>query len=183
MAASLIGPPRNVIQIGIISEETTLAPLLSSVLGSEFLVIGIDDPERTEILGSDIQFDAFILDYASSTTCNRACARLFQGGAMPATAPVLILADDEDRRKALDLVERGAHGYVRKPPAVRELRAMLRSAYERRLLKGELAAVRRQLENTMGLDQITGSSAQMQFVYKLVRKVASLDASVLITGE
>jgi len=38
-------------------------------------------------------------------------------------------------------------------------------------------------ENTNGLDQLTGSSAQMQLVYKLIRKVANLEASVLVTGE
>ena len=71
---------------------------------------------------------------------------------------MILLADDENRREALDLVEHGAYGYVRKPPVVRELRAMLRSAYEGRSLKGELRAVRRQLENAVGLDQLTESA-------------------------
>ena len=39
------------------------------------------------------------------------------------------------------------------------------------------------IENVAGLDQLTGSSASMQRVYTLVRKVADLDASVLVRGE
>ncbi len=92
------------------------------------------------------------------------------------------MANDENRLQARELVERGAHGYVRKPPVVRDVKAMLRSASEQHLLKGELESARRQLGNT-GLDQLKGSSAQMQLIYKLIRKVANLEASVLVTGE
>ena len=31
------------------------------------------------------------------------------------------MANDESRSEALDLVERGAHGYIRKPPVVRRI--------------------------------------------------------------
>jgi DNA-binding NtrC family response regulator len=94
------------------------------------------------------------------------------------------MGNDDTRMRALELVEKhGAFGYVRKPPVVREVKAILRSANERGLFKRELETARRQLENTIGLDQLTGSSAQMQQVYKLIRKVANLDASVLVTGE
>jgi DNA-binding NtrC family response regulator len=97
--------------------------------------------------------------------------------------PVIAMADDDNRLRALELVERGAHSFVRKPPTVRELKAILRKAYDDRLLKGELEGARQQLRNTIGLDQLTGSSAQMQVVYELVRRVAPLDASVLVTGD
>ena len=41
---------------------------------------------------------------------------------------------------AIDLVQRGAHGYCRKPPVVRELKAQILRAYE-------LGAMKRKLEN------------------------------------
>jgi DNA-binding NtrC family response regulator len=134
-------------------------------------------------MASDNLLDAVILDADFQSPCRGDKAVVAYHEIASCGVPVIILADDENRRKALDLVHQGAYGYVRKPPVIRELRAMLRAAYEGRSLKGELVAARRQLENSVGLDQLRGSSAAIQLVYKLIRKVANLDASVLITGE
>src|ERR1051325_5627660 len=166
------------IRVGFISPDLKLNSMLRSVLGSEISILTAPDAGRALQLASNDAVDVLILDIDEGGPETTRFGDFANCG-----VPVIILAEDETRREALDLVERGAYGYVRKPPVVRELRAMLRSAYERRSLKGELVAVRRQLEATMGLDQLTGSSAPMQLVYKLVRKVANLEASVLITGE
>src|SRR4051794_30429655 len=157
--------------------------MLVTVLGPEYAALDASDIDQVRELASNNLVDAVVFDLDD---LNRWESGERQAGRFSELvgcgAPVIILADDERRRHALELVERGAYGYVRKPPVVRELRAMLRGACERRSLKGELMSARRQLENN-GLDQLTGSSAAMQLVYKLVRKVANLDASVLITGE
>jgi DNA-binding NtrC family response regulator len=104
-------------------------------------------------------------------------------GLLAQGVPVIILAGDEHRQKALDLVDAGAQGFVRTPPAVRELKAALRKACEGRALTTQLLNARQELETARGLDQLVGSGAQMQVVYKLVRKVANLENSVLLTGE
>jgi DNA-binding NtrC family response regulator len=163
------------IRVAFLSKDLKLRLMLTSVLGSEVVVKAAMDPGRPSQTLADNVLDAVILDIDSGECSFDEIA--------DCGVPIIILADDESRREALDLVERGAYGYVRKPPVVRELRAMLRSAYERHSLKGKLVAARRQLENTVGLDQLKGSSAPMQLVYKLIRKVVNLDASVLITGE
>ncbi len=169
------------VRVGFISHDQTLKSILISVLGTEVVLLHTADPRRARELASENKIDALIFDidlHSARQDGETAFQTLVRCG-----APIIVLADDEKRREALDLVENGAYGYVRKPPVVRELRAMLRGAVEGRLLKGELINVRRQLENCTGLDQLTGSSAPMQLVYKLVRKVANLDATVLITGE
>jgi len=171
------------IRVAFVSHDLKLRSMLISVLGSEVVVLAPTDPERACQLVSRNMVDALIYDMELQPSRRDTSDEGTFAEILACGAPVIILADDDNRRRALDRVEQGAYGYVRKPPVVRELRAMLRSAYEGRSLKGELTAVRRQLENAVGLDQLTGSSAPMQLVYKLVRKVANLDASVLITGE
>jgi DNA-binding NtrC family response regulator len=171
------------IQVAFISQDLKLKSMLTSVLGQE-VALAASDIDRACELASDSPVDAVIFDLDDLPRSYRGEPQADRfGEILGCGIPVIILADDERRRDALELVERGAYGYIRKPPVIRELRAMLRGAYERRSLKGELIAARRQLENSVGLDQLTGSSAPMQLVYKLVRKVASLDAPVLITGE
>ncbi len=169
------------IRVGFISQDLRLYSILISVLSPEVLLLKTSEPDRARQLASDNKIDALIvdIDFHSARQDGEEAFQIVESSG----APVIVLAGDDKRREALELVERGAYGYVRKPPIIRELKAMLRGAFEGKSLKGELLTVRRQLESIAGLDQLTGSSAPMQLVYKLVRKVASLDATVLITGE
>jgi DNA-binding NtrC family response regulator len=171
------------IRVGVLSRDVMLAPALSSVLSPEFLVFEEPYPEHFNGERSSARFDVLILDFDSSCCPSDEWLSFFDSIKSHYATPVIVMANDESRVQALDLVERGAHGYVRKPPVVRELKVLIRSACETRLLKGELETARRQLENLAGLDQLTGSSAPMQVVYRLISKVANLEASVLINGE
>jgi DNA-binding NtrC family response regulator len=95
-----------------------------------------------------------------------------------------VMVDDALRTTAVELVRLGAHGYCRKPPSVRDLKAMLHRAHENVSLKRQLQSMQQQLaETSKGCDQMIGCSSPMQQVYDLVRRVASLNASVLIVGE
>jgi transcriptional regulator with PAS, ATPase and Fis domain len=60
---------------------------------------------------------------------------------------------------------------------------MLIRAYEDSSLKQKLQTVEHQLEEAGSCDRLIGCSMPMQLVYSLVRRVADLNASVLITGE
>jgi DNA-binding NtrC family response regulator len=96
--------------------------------------------------------------------------------------PVVVMTDDDGRATAMDLVQRGVYNYIRKPPALPELRIVVRRAHEYAVLKQELDRIRQRLPPS-GCDQLIGSSARSQVVYNLIRRVADLEASVLITGE
>lgn len=171
------------IRVAFVSHDLSLRSMLMSVLGSEVTILPSSDPERACRLAAEDQIDAVLFDVELQVPRQNSSDASPFSEILASGVPVVVLADDDHRRAALDLVEHGAFSYVRKPPVVRELRAALRAAFESRSLKSELVTVRRKLENIGGLDQLAGSSAPMQFVYKLIRKVANLDASVLITGE
>src|SRR3954469_20914456 len=139
LGSSMEKTPRSgsrVMRIGVASEDATLTVVLSSVLGSDFTVSAAPPLARIAEPGIDSRYDALIVDFDSSTYSSRA---FFGAGVSQIGVPVVIMASDESRTYALDLVERGAYGYIRKPPVVRELRTMLLSACESRFLKGELA--------------------------------------------
>jgi DNA-binding NtrC family response regulator len=170
------------IVIGLLSQDQKLTSVLSSALGTEFeVVIASCGSQALELVACG-GCDVVIIDLSSSCEPmdlqSTLCAEISGHG-----VPVVVMAEDEHRREALDLVERGAHSYARKPPAVRELKTLLRKAHDGKLLKVKLETAQRQLQNTTGLDKLIGSSAQMQVVYDLIRRVAPLTASVLVTGE
>lgn len=184
-------------RINLISDDPTLASALCSVLSPDFaLTSAIREGRRWRIPSAD-ETDVVLLDLDSLSSASNtgSVSRCFATGARDADTdtllanlkakglPVVVIAGDDSRSQAQDLVEHGAHGHVRNPPVIRDLKAMLTAAAENRRVKHELERTRQRLESLTGLDQLTGSSAPMQLVYKLVRKVANLETSVLITGE
>jgi DNA-binding NtrC family response regulator len=95
----------------------------------------------------------------------------------------IIMADDGLRATADELVHQGAFGYCRRPPSIRDLRIMLRRAFESSTLK-RLHENQGQNIKTMGnRDQMVGSSPAMRQTHHLIDCVSNIDASVLITGE
>jgi DNA-binding NtrC family response regulator len=171
----------KMVRIGLYSEDRKLLSVLSSALGQEFLVQLEPSEDGVNQKLSDGSLDAVILDLDSNQHLLKeriaSCRRI-----VAAQVSSVVMADDSMRGIAEDLVRLGAYSYCRKPPSVRELRAIMRRVHERSLLQGGPAAPK-QPDAVTSCDQMIGSSAQMLEVYDLVRRVASLNASVLVTGE
>ena len=97
--------------------------------------------------------------------------------------PTILMADDNLRSTAFELVRSGAFGYCRRPPSIRDLKTMLTRACETFALKQRLYRVQQPAEVPGTCDRLIGSTAGMQRVYQLVRSVTNLNAAVLVTGE
>jgi DNA-binding NtrC family response regulator len=170
------------IRIGLYSEDPKLQQILSSVLGKEFQVLLETTEEGMNRMLADAGFDVAILDLDSnhdSLQQRIACCRRIAGSRGVSS---VVMADDALRATAAELVRLGAHSYCRKPPSIRDLKALLHRAYEGFLVQRAPYGAHPAEENS-SCDQLIGSSPQMQQVYDLVRRVANLNASVLVTGE
>jgi len=169
------------VRIGLYSEDRKLLSVLSSALGHEFLVQLEASEEGVNQKLSDGSLDAVILDLDSNDKHLKeriaSCRRI-----VAAQVSSVVMADDIMRGVAEDLVRLGAYSYCRKPPSVRELRAIMRRVHERSMLRVQSGAAK-EPEEVTSCDQMIGASPQMLEVYDLVRKVSSLNASVLVTGE
>ncbi len=95
---------------------------------------------------------------------------------------VIVITGREDRAHALRAVERGAYDYFVKPIDVDELKVVLRRALRLQALETENRELR-QHTGTGGLEGMIGTSAAMQEVFAAIRKVATVDAPVLLMGE
>ena len=171
------------IRICLFSEDRTLQPILSSALGREFQVhIEPDETKVNSTLAAGV-CDVVLLDLDSDQ--DRLEERLKSCRRFVAShVPAIVMVDDQLRSAAIDLVKLGAHGYCRKPPSIRDLKTLLRSAHENTLLKRKLDNVQQRFEEvSYSCDRMIGHSSPMQQVYDLVQRVASVNASVLVTGE
>jgi DNA-binding NtrC family response regulator len=170
------------IRIGLYSDDPKLEQILSSVLGKEFRVILEATEEGINRMLAESGCDVVILDLDSnhdSLQHRIACCRRIAGSRVSS----VVMADDALRATAAELVRLGAHSYCRKPPSIRDLKALLHRAYEGLLAHRKAYGARPQSEGSSSCDQMIGSSAPMQQVYDLVNRVANLNASVLVTGE
>jgi DNA-binding NtrC family response regulator len=170
------------IRIGLYSDDPKLQPILSSVLGREFQVHLETTEEGINGLVAEAGCDVVILDLDSSHDLLQhriACCRRIVGSRVSS----VVMADDTLRATAAELVRLGAHSYCRKPPSIRDLKALLHRAHEGFLVRRKAYGAHQQVEEATSCDQMIGSSPQMKQVYDLVHRVANLNASVLVTGE
>jgi DNA-binding NtrC family response regulator len=170
------------LRIGLYSEDQKLQQILSSVLGKDFQVSLESSESGINRLVAAGGCDVMILDLDSNHDSLQeriTCCRRIVGSRISS----IIMADDALRATAAELVRLGAHSYCRKPPSIRDLKALLHRAHESSSVRRGSSAIRSQLMEVNSCDQMIGSSLQMQNIYDLVHRVANLNASVLVTGE
>ncbi|MFP5238182.1 MAG: sigma-54 interaction domain-containing protein [Acidobacteriota bacterium] len=155
---------------------------MSSALGKEFEFFFESSEPGVRRLISEEECQVVIVDLNSNHDAPKErieCARRL----IAAKVTVLVLADDGLRSAATELVRHGAYGYCRRPPSLRDLRIMLRRAYESVLTKQQVQIPEAGAQQLRARDCMVGSSDALQRVHYLVDCVANIDASVLVTGE
>jgi len=102
--------------------------------------------------------------------------------AVDPAAKVIVVTGREERAHALHAVDQGGYDFFVKPIDVDELKVVLRRALRLHALEAENRELR-QRAPAAGFQGMLGTSPRMQEVFAAVRKVATVDAPVLLTGE
>jgi two-component system NtrC family response regulator len=98
-----------------------------------------------------------------------------------AGAKVVVITGREDRAHALRAIDQGAYDFFVKPIDVEELKVVLRRALRLHALERENRELRQQASTAF--EGMIGTSPRMQEVFGAIRKVATVDAPVLVLGE
>jgi two-component system, NtrC family, response regulator AtoC len=84
---------------------------------------------------------------------------------------------------AVQAMRLGAYDYLTKPFNNEQLLLVVTRALELRRLNCEVESLRTELESVYGFNEIIGVSSAMREVFRVMAKVAPVNATVLLTGE
>jgi DNA-binding NtrC family response regulator len=84
---------------------------------------------------------------------------------------------------AIEAMRKGAYNYIPKPYKMDQVRLVVKRALEKKKLKDELRALKRDYKARVGSPLIIGKSRKMQEINEMLAQFAPTDCSVLIFGE
>jgi len=97
-------------------------------------------------------------------------------------AKVIVITGNSDRTKAIAAIESGAYDFIEKPVQLDVLKIVLqRASYLSNLEQENRALLQQAGQNDF--EGLMGNSAEMQEVFRMIRRVGPSDVPVLITGE
>jgi NtrC-family two-component system response regulator AlgB len=97
--------------------------------------------------------------------------------------PVIIMTAFGSIPAAVEAMRLGAYDYLPKPFSAQQIRQTAARALEIQSLKQENRALKSRLERLTGMERFLAPSSQTSALLEVAAKVASTDATVLLTGE
>ena len=95
----------------------------------------------------------------------------------------IILTGKSSIESAIAALRHGVFDYITKPCKLIELKSILQRVADKRQLRRNYQAVKRQLDQVQGTSQLIGETPVMAQLKSLISRVAPTDSTVLIRGE
>jgi two-component system NtrC family response regulator len=99
------------------------------------------------------------------------------------TTKIIVITGQEERQNALKAIRKGAYDFFNKPIDTDVLKIVLERAFNLFELEGEIRRLRRESRSEGQFEGMMGSSPVMEDVFSRIRKIATSEAPVLVTGE
>jgi DNA-binding NtrC family response regulator len=179
-------PDSTVMQLCFLTQDTGLADAVARALGDSFQTRASTELKFEKFRETLKWSHVLLIDLRTNVAESFDEAALWlmsKINELQNHPPMVVLCDDEQRGPFLRAVEYGADDSITNPPNIMELRATLRRVYKLYLSEQELHRLRGTESAAGRLHELIGTSAPMQELFAMARKIATCDVSVLITGE
>lgn len=167
----------------VVDDEAGLREMLRVLLSRAGYDVAVADGQTraVSILRSSDPFDLVITDL--SMPDGSGMGVLQEARAFDDATQVIMITAYATTAQAVQAMREGAYDYIQKPFKNDELLAVVEKACDKRAIVDHNRTLRRHLQDGFRAGDVVGKSAPMQNVMRLVERVASAPASVLITGE
>ena len=177
---------KQVIRVSFLTQDSGLGDAIARALGEDFATRAVDRWQFDQLTEVRESSDVILLDLRSANTQgdDETVLRLMDEiSKVPSHPPLVVLCEEANRQLILRAIEHGADDSVTNPPNMMELRLILRRAFKFHAAEREVERLRANERPTGRLHELLGTSAPMQELFGLARKIAPCDVNVLITGE
>lgn len=166
----------------VVDDERGIRTLIKDLLSREgYSVETADNASDALTLFAGKEFDLILSDIKMPQMDGiELCKRIFD---INPEQLVILLTGYPSVETAVAGLKIGAADYITKPFTPDELRIVVSRALDERSRADEYDAMRRELRVKEGVDSIIGSTADMQNICALIRKVSQGASTVLISGE
>jgi DNA-binding NtrC family response regulator len=175
----------QMMQVCFLTQDTGLADAVARALGDEFETRASMEVQFEKFKDTLTWSQILLIDLRSIVRedFDEAALRLMAKiNELQDHPPMIVLCDEERRGSFLHALEYGADDSITNPPNISELRTILRRVHKLYSSEQELRKLRG-TESSGRLHELVGTSAPMQELFAMARKIAPCDVSVLITGE
>ncbi len=176
---------RPPLRILIVDDEENMRHMLSSLLEAEgYEVETAENGEEALGKSRDRFYDFVLCDVRMPKMDGMAFLKAAADSLQDTT--VIMMSAYGNIDSALEAMKQGAYDYVSKPFKTDEVLLALKKAEEREVLRQENRRLKERLrhfEQDVTFGRMVGRSPGMQEVFRLARKAARFDSTVLITGE
>jgi two-component system, NtrC family, response regulator PilR len=170
-------------RILVVDDEAGLREMLRVLLTRSGYEVAVADGQTraTTLLRSGDAFDLVVTDL--SMPDGSGMGVLKEARTVDDATQVIMITAYATTAQAVQAMREGAYDYIQKPFKNDELVAVVEKALEKRSIVDQNKTLRRRLQEGFRKGDIVGRSGAIQNVMRMVERVASAPASVLITGE
>jgi two-component system response regulator PilR (NtrC family) len=167
----------------VVDDEAGLREMLRVLLTRAGYSVSLADGQShaVEIIRCGEPFDVVITDLAMPDGSGMGV--LHEARAFDESTQVVMITAYATTAQAVQAMREGAYDYVQKPFKNDELLAVVEKAADKSAIVDQNRTLRRHLQQGFCTGDVVGKSAAIQAVMRIVERVASAPASVLITGE
>ncbi|MDE0791117.1 MAG: sigma-54-dependent transcriptional regulator [Flavobacteriales bacterium] len=167
-------------RILIVEDEKAIRNVLRNILVNEDKSFTIDMAEDGEVAEQILQehtYDLVLCDIKMPKKDGIEVLKYAMSNY--GDTPFIMISGHADLDAAVSCIKMGAFDYISKPPDLNRLLMTIRQALDRKLLIKENQRLRKKVDKQFTM---IGESKALEYVRKVIEKVAATDARVLITG-
>ncbi len=169
----------------IVDDDEEIRTQMKWALARDYEIVQAGDRTSALNLFQSMRPAVVLLDLGlppNPATPEEGLATLSQILAHDPLAKVVIISGQAEKTNALQAVGAGAYDFLGKPVAMDELKLLLKRCFHVAMLEREYRDMQKLLDRE-SFDGILGTSPRMENLFESIRKVATVDAPVLILGE
>ena len=169
-------------RILVVDDDLGMRDTLEAVLLAEGYEVKVaENGSETEDVLKQESFDVTLLDFKMpDCTGIDLLPRIKE---LAPNMPIIMMTAYGTVKVAVEAVKQGAYDFITKPFELEEMQLLIKKALEMKKLTDENHELRMMLKEKFIFKNIVGTSAKMQEVFEIVKKVANYDVTILITGE